>query len=83
MTMLPNETETPIERISKRSRRKAELIEKRFRAFHGQSSIEHLADVIRHKNKIIPGCNCHACLKARFVPPKSLGRNYHTRNENI
>jgi len=80
--MLPSETETPIERISKRFRRKAELIEKRFRAYHGQSAIEHLADVMKHKNKIIQECECHACLKARFIQPKPRRLEKHTRNEN-
>lgn len=71
-----------IQRTSKRFRKKAELIEKRFRALHGQGSIEHLADVIGHKNKIIPGCNCHACLKARFIQPKTRRLEKHTKNEN-
>ena len=76
-------TETSIYRISKRFRKKAEIIEKRFQNLHGQSSIEHLAEVMKHKNKVVSDCGCCTCLKARFVPPKSLGRNYHTRNENI
>jgi len=74
--------ETSIEQISKRFRRKAETIEKRFQAFHGQSSIEHLADCMRHKNKIVPGCDCHACLKASFIQPKTRRLEKHTRNEN-
>ena len=75
-------TETPIERIVKRSRRKAISIEKQFQNLHGQSSIEHLADVIRHTNKIIPNCNCFACLKARYVQPKLRWLEQYTRNEN-
>lgn len=75
-------TETTIERIVKRSRRKAISIEKQFQNLHGQSSIEHLADVMRHQNKVVSGCNCFACLKARYVPPKPRRLEYYTRNEN-
>ena len=76
------ETETPIERIARRSHRKAIAIEKRFRDLHGLSSIEHLAEVMRFTNKIIPECECCSCLKARFVPPKSRRLEQYTRNEN-
>ena len=75
-------TETPIERIVKRFHRKAMAIEQRFCALHGQSSIEHLADFIRHTNKIIPNCNCFACLKAKYVQPKPRRLEQYTRNEN-
>lgn len=76
------ETETPIKRIAKRFLRKAIAIEKRFRDLHGQSSIGHLAEVMKFTNKIIPECECCSCLKARFVPPKSRRLEQYTRNEN-
>lgn len=76
-------TETSIQRIAKRFRRKAEMIEKRFQAFHGQSSMEHLADVLEHRNKVVSDCECFACLKAKYVPKKLLGQNFRTRNENM
>ena len=75
-------TEAPIERIAKRFHRKAMAIEKQFCALHGQSSIEHLADVIRHTSKIISNCDCFACLKAKYVQPKPRRLEQYTRNEN-
>jgi len=75
-------TKIETQRISKLFRRKAKTIEKRFQAFHGQSSIEHLADVIERKNKIVPGCYCYACSMASFIQPKPRRLEQHTRNEN-
>jgi len=64
-------------------RRKAETIEKRFQALHGQSSIEHLANMIGRKNKVVPGCYCHACSMASFIQPKDgLDSTQETRTED-